>query len=174
MKLNDEQKLSLEALYLHHAVPLDQLRRTPAVLSAITSAFNNVTGLEVEPGELLRYMITRRKKSQWPTLGDRAKRFPQAIKQLTEHQRSLLRDVYEELDVTSDEILLCPKFAKRLVALFAERSGAIFPSNVLVPALFQLRKRGMLPSLREETVATADAGAFSDIAEVARRHRAKA
>lgn len=172
MKLTAEQKLCLEELYLHYAVATDQLRRAPAVLNKIAAAFCGMTGIDADPPELLRYMMNRRKNGDWPCLGARARRFPQAVRALTEHQLSLLKDSYVELDVTSDEILLQPAFAKRFCALFAQRAGAILPAHTLIPALFQLRKRGQLPTIREEVAKEnkAAAEAFADIAEVVKKY----
>lgn len=172
MKLKPDQKLCLEELYLHYAIPTDQLRRTPAVLNKLTSAFCGMTGISVEPAELLRYMMNRRKNRDWPCLGDRARRFPQAVNALTDHQLTFLKEIYVELDVTSDEILLQPSVSKQFCALFAKRAGVILPAHTLIPALFQLRKRGLLPTIREEVEKEnkSAAKAFGDIAEVVRKY----
>lgn len=171
MKLTSEQKLCAEELYLHYAVPTDQLRRKPTVLLAITAAFCNMTGLSVEPAELLRYMMNRRKNRDWPRLGDRAHRFPQALESLSDKHRAALCGIYQDLGITSDEILLRATLAKRLVDAFATRTGRILPAHILVPALFQLRKRGQLPTLCEHAAqARKNKGAFSDIAEVVKRY----
>jgi hypothetical protein len=176
MKLTIEEKLCLEELYLHYAIPTDQLRRTPAVLTRITSAFCNMTGRTVSPEELLRYMINRRKNRDWPTLGERAHRFAAALKSLTEYEVGVLKEIYVALDITSDEILLRASFAKDLVAAFARRVGRIVPSHVLVPGLLQLRKRGLLPTLCDDmegqTKRKQVAEGFEDIHEVAKKYRA--
>ena len=172
MKLTPEQKLCVEELYLHYAVPTDQLRRKPAVLSAIQAAFCNMTGVLVGSAELLRYMINRRKNQDWPRLGGRAHRFPQALGTLGEGHRSLLCDLYERLGVTSDELLLRPKLAGKLVEAFASEAGRILPVHVLVPAVLQLRKRGLLPTLKKEAAAGYGERrvAFGDVAEVVERY----
>jgi len=62
----DVEKPVLEQLYLERGVATDQLRRAPQVLMQITDAFNHITGHNIDPGLLLRYIINRRKQADWP------------------------------------------------------------------------------------------------------------
>ena len=99
------EKPVLEQLYLAHGVATDQLRRAPQVLMEITDGFNHITGRDIDPGLLLRYMFNRRKASDWPKLGPKARKFGSVLHELTPPQLEFLRQIYLELDIPSDEFL---------------------------------------------------------------------
>ncbi len=159
----DVEKPVLEALYLHHGVASDQLRRQPDVLRAITSAFNRIASRDFDEETLLRYIINRRKKTDWPTLGSSAKRFGRVTDLVTDGQLEALRQVYVELDETSDELLYQPALMKRIATLFRKATGKSVEPSVLVAIIMAKRKRGLWATIR--TPADAE---FADIADVAR------
>lgn len=169
MKLPEHEKQALEALYLHYAVATDQLRRNPAVLGRITAAFNRVTGHDFDAGTLLRYMINRRKNKDWPTLGDRARRFEPVTDQLTDTQLEILRDIYVTMDIPSDEFLFRPDLIRAIEQQFATRAGVVIQGFILVAAIMAKRKRGLWVCIREGVAREA---AFSDLNAVAKRHAA--
>lgn len=170
MRLSPEDKCCLEELYLHHAVPTDQLRRNPVVLGRICAAFRRISSCEAETPEVLRYMINRRKNKQWPRLGERARRFPPAVRELLDGEIDVLIAVYESIDIPLDEYLLRDKLPHRLASSFAEKTGRVVRAPTLVAALMAHRKRGLLPCLIEEKLSRS-AQPFSDIEEVARAQR---
>jgi hypothetical protein len=175
MKLSPEKKLCLEELYCHYTTATDQLKRSPVVLSRITAAFNNMTGCDFDSGTLLRYMVNRRKNKDWPCLGDRAQRLAPLTSVLTETQLTILEAIYVERDVTSDEYLFNPAFAKALVNEFAKRAGVIVPAATLISVIFAKRKRGDWVCIREEVADEnkAAAKAFSDMEEADRIFKQK-
>ena len=173
MRLDPPDKECLEALYKHHAVATDQLKRIPGVLSQITSAFHRLTGRDENGDELLRYMINRRKKADWPCLGNKAKQLPVPSSLLEEGDVEVLAEAYESIGVPLDEYLVTRNLPRRLADRFAHltgRTSARAPD--LVAALVAYRKRGLLVCLEEEKKSKSDE-AFSDIAEVVRMTRLK-
>lgn len=171
MKLAAAEKLCLEGLYLHHGVATDQLRRIPAVLNAITGAFNRITGQETDAPTLHRYMVNRRKNKDWPCLGDKARKFSPPADEFDEDQIAVLEAIYIEINKTSDELLFSPKTAKLLSDRFAKEIGEIVPGHKLIAAIFQKRKRGEWACIREGVKKPAVAAPFSDIPIVARKFK---
>jgi len=170
MRLKPEEKSSLEELYLHYAIPTDQLRRNAVVLGRITAAFNRLNDCEVDPPEILRYMINRRKNADWPRLEDRAKRFSSAMAELLEGEIDVLVGAYVAINVPLDEYLLRDGLGARLAQGFAMATKRTLPIPTLVAALMAYRKRGLLPCLVEvKTVGTAEP--FADIDVVAKMNR---
>lgn len=170
MKLPDDQKSCLEQLYVQNAIPLCQLLRAPGVLDRIATSFNKLCDTKYEAGVLHRYMVNRRKNRDWPRLGKRARRFKSAYKLLTDHQLKVLQDIYEQLDITSDEYLFSSEFGRMLVREFGKRTGAIIPTSTLVAVVFAKRKRGEWVCIREEIANEnrSAAHAFNDLDEVER------
>lgn len=170
MRLNPEDKCCLEELYLHYAVPTDQLRRNPAVLGRITAAFHRLTGHDEEAPELLRYMINRRKNQDWPRLGDRARRFPPAMQELLDGEIGVLAGIYESIKVPLDEYLLRTDLPRQLANAFTAATQRFVSAATLVAALMAHRKRGLLPCLMEEKTAGTQRP-FADIHVVDRAHK---
>jgi hypothetical protein len=174
MRLNPDEKCCLEELYLYYAVPTDQLRRNPVVLGRIAAAFQRLTGREEDAAELLRYMINRRKNQDWPRLGDRARRFPPAMRDLLDGEIGVLVAAYESINVPLDEYLLRADLPHRLASAFTAATQRFVAAATLVAALLAHRKRGLLPRLFEVKTAGAPQP-FADIEVVARaQHRASA
>ncbi len=157
----DVEKPVLEQLYLAHGVATDQLRRVPHVLLEITGSFNHITGRGLEPGVLLRYMINRRKQKDWPTLGTTARKFESVSDEFTPPQMEILRQIYLELDVPSDEFLFKVDLTREIENRFRGLSGVRIPGYTLVAAIVAKRKRGLWVKIREE--------GFGDIAQLAQK-----
>jgi hypothetical protein len=146
----DDDKPILEQLYLAHGVATDQLRRAPQVLMEITDAFNHITGRDIDPGLLLRYMINRRKQADWPKLGPQARKFDSVLNELTSTQIEHLRNIYLQLDIPSDEFLFKPKLVRVIEQRFEGLSGIRIPGYTLVAVIVAKRKRGLWVKIREE------------------------
>lgn len=174
MRLNPQDKLCLEELYLRYAIATDQLDRNRVVLGRITSAFRRLTGRDEDTKELLRYMINRRKNKDWPRLGERARRFPAALKELLEGEIGILSSIYTAINVPLDEYLLRDNLPRQLTDAFTARTGRFLPASTLVAAMMAHRKRGLLPCLEEEKTAAAQNQPFADIDDVDRKHRKSA
>lgn len=167
--LDGPEKQALEKLYLSYRVATDQLRRCPDVLRAIADGFERVTSRRIDAGTLLRYMINRRKDSDWPKLGANAKRFGTSLTDLLPMPLvETLKQIYVAIDIPVDEYL----FRRKLVAELERRYMAATNSNesgdVLVPVMMAFRKRGSWPTIREATAEKLQP--FADIDEVAQKH----
>ena len=173
MKLNPDDKEVLEGLYVHFAVATDQLRRNPVVLGRIRAAFNRMTDRDDGAAELLRYMINQRKNKNWPKLGDRAKKFEPALRAIREIDGVFtLCGAYERRGIPLDEYLFRPELGRDLSQRFGRLTSRVFPAQLLVAALMQLRKRGLLPCVyAEQQEQERTAAPFADIEEVDRQHR---
>jgi len=160
------EKPILEALYIQHGVASDQLRRDPAALASITATFNRLTSRDLDQGTLLRYIFNRRKNDggDWPNLGSRAKKFQPVGELLTPAQIEVLRQIYEKLDIPSDEFLFQPKLTNEIAQQFMAATGEAVSPSLLVALIVSKRKRGEWCRIREQVDA-----AFSDIDEVAKR-----
>lgn len=151
------EKPILEAIYVEHGIPLDQLRRVPEILGEITRSFNRLTSRDFSAGELLRYMINRRKNKDWPRLGSGATRLEGAANVLSNTEIEHLRTVYLSMDLPSDEFLYRPAKTAEIEARFARASGIRIPGGVLVAVIIAKRKRGEWVRIRDE---------FGDIGDI--------
>ena len=164
--LTQDQKASLEAIYLSHAVATDQLRRAPDVLADILDGFHAATGrVEIDAGLLLRYMFNRRKLKDWPTLKKRAQKFEPVESKLTTSELAALQEVYESLGETSDNLLFSTGMIRRVAQQFRELTGKTIAGSVLLAVIVSKRKRGEWLCLRNGEKA------FRDIGEVAKKHK---
>jgi len=159
------EKPILENLYVHYGVATDQLRRAPAVLSAIAAAFNRLTSRDGDPlstGLLLRYMLNRRKESDWPRLGRAARKFESVVDLLSDTETEALRRIYLTMDLPSDEFLFSPKFMRQLARAFETTCGRQVDASTLVAIILWHRKHRRWPPIRK-----AGGLGFDDIAEIA-------
>ena len=168
--LNREvEKPLLEKFYNHFLVATDQLRRCPEVLSAIADGFAFATSRRIDPGTLLRYMLNRRKDSDWPKLGAKAKRFSTSLLDLLPANFvDALRIIYINIDIPLDEYLFSRKLMAELEAKYATATRTSESGDVLVAVMMAYRKRGTWPTIREAT--PEKLRPFGDIDEVAFKH----
>jgi hypothetical protein len=163
------EKPTLEKLYVSYRVATDQLRRCPDVLRAIADGFERIASRRIDTGTLLRYMLNRRKESDWPKLGANAKRFSTSMLDLLPANLvDTLKRIYVAIDIPLDEYL----FRRKLVAEIERRYGAETRTgesgDVLVAVMIAFRKRGLWPTIREAT--PEKLRPFGDIEEVARKY----
>jgi hypothetical protein len=167
------EKPTLEKLYVSYHVPTDQLRRCPEVLWAIADGFERITSRRIDSGTLLRYMLNRRKDSDWPTLGAKAKRFNTSLLDLLPAGFvDTLKRIYLVIDIPLDEYLFRRKLVAELERRYTAETHTVETGDVLVAVMMAFRKRGLLPTIREAT--PEKLRPFDDIKEVARKHAAGA
>ena len=147
MDLADKQ--TLEGLYVAHGVATDQLRRDPATLSVITRTFNQLTGRDDSSGDLLSYMMNRRKEADWPKLGSSAKRFAPVTELLTDEQLEAVRRIYVTMDIPSDQYMCRTTLARRIADMFEASTGVRISAQVLVAVIVAKRKRGLWVRIRD-------------------------
>jgi hypothetical protein len=143
------EKPILEGLYLEHHIATDQLRRDYESLVKITRAFNQITGRDFEEGMLLQYMFNRRKAQDWPKLGTSAKKFRSVLNLLPAEQITVLKNIYLDLDITSDKFLFDPAQISKIAQRFQKETGKRIPGPTLVGIIVAKRKRGEWPKIRE-------------------------
>lgn len=162
------EKPALEKLYLSYRVATDQLRRCPEVLNSIADGFERIASRRIDPGTLLRYMINRRKDSDWPKLGAKAKRFSVSLLDLLPISFvDALKRIYVGIDIPLDEYLFRRKLVRELESRYVAATGTSETGDVLVAVMMTYRKRGLWPTIREAT--PEKLRPFGDIDEVVRR-----
>lgn len=136
------EKPVLEGLYLEYGVATDRLRRDPEALLCITRAFNRITSHNIDSGTLLRYMFNRRKAKDWPKLGSTAKKFDSELNSLSPDELFVLRQIYLDFNIFSDNFLFKPELVQKLEEQFAALTGTFISGQRLVAAIVAKRKRG--------------------------------
>lgn len=144
----DTEKPILEALYITEAAATDQLKRDPEALRRITNGFNRITSRDYDADVLLRYMINRRKNTDWPCLGERAKKFDPLRDVLSSNELEVLKNIYVGLDITSDTFLYEPSLMSQVASRFQGVAARFVAGSILVGVIMACRKRGMWPKLR--------------------------
>ncbi len=71
-------------------------------------------------------------------------------KSLSEDERSILCDIYSELGIPRDKLIMTPKGLKKLTIAFNGRSNTRVSQELLAREIMQLSKRGKLPRLRRQ------------------------
>ena len=173
ISLNIEEKQALEGLYLFHKIPTDQLKRNPSVLEKIAATFHLVSGRNIEPEKLHRYMINRRKKKDWPKLGREYVRFESPKKYLCQDDYSALRICYADIGVSIDEYLFRPELVSLLEKKFAAIADKVIGGQSLIAAMMTERKSGNW-SGSEDQAPMSKQKPFSDIEEVLAERKSQA
>lgn len=138
----NQERSSLETLYLSVGVAIDQLGLRPLLLVRLTDLFNEAVQSEFRPGEILRYLLLRRKNSDWIRLGAIAKRMTPLHCSLTLAELTALKVVYSKIDHPLDDYLLYPTLADRLALGFKVLTGVERDKWQLVGFAMYKRKIG--------------------------------
>ena len=120
---------------------------------------------------MLHYMMTRRKKKDWPTIG-RGKQpdeVHEAVK-LDAEDWPHVDAIYEELQIASDNFAATKKLSKKFAREFAKRTGKVIPPMLLAAAVICRRKSARLATLKPRS--TQDDLGFSDIDKLPSEWRA--
>ncbi|MDC0936195.1 hypothetical protein OAS39_07895 [Pirellulales bacterium] len=166
LQLKPEEDHLLRILYKQFGITTDNFPRVPDKLEEFTNTFNGLTGRSDTAPEILHYMITRRKKSNWVKLGrqKQADLEQSPSYQFTKDDWRHIDAIYEEFQIPSDNFSLDPELSKKLQDEFARRSGRIIPALVISAAMVTRRKAGKLATLKPKTTER-DLG-FADIDEL--------
>ena len=156
----------LRTLYRNFNIPTDQYPQRPDDLIRLVTSWNELTGRNESPPDVLHFMISRRKKKNWEKLGrDAGGTFTPTEVSFTEEDNKHLDSIHEEFQIASDNYALNADAAKRLQDEFARRAGRIVPAMVLAAAMISRRKAGALATLKPKAD---DQGiGFSDIDKIA-------
>lgn len=167
IRLNAHEKRLLQELYLRRRIPIDQYKKRPDALLALTTEWNQQSGRSDSPEEMIHYMITQRKQKLWVRFdGNHEPTPPHEL--LTAEQTEVLVDVFQEhvlpLEVCADALQYDNDLAEFVAREFAHRTGCVVPANSLTDKLIALRKRGFLPKVGKR--AQDEGIGFSDIDQV--------
>ena len=167
LRLVVHEEALLKHLYAERRIATDEYMRRPADLEDLVTTFNNLTGRKDSPTDLLHYMVTRRKKSQWVRLGEECLRNSSSqVIELTSDDFIVLDEIYEDLQVGSDKLVFDEEVRDKFTKEFARRTKKIVPALILAATMVRRRKGGSLATLRPDNTATPAIG-FQDIDEIA-------
>lgn len=169
LKLQPEEDNLLRTLYKQFGVTSDRYPQYPEALRDFVETWSNLTGRQDSPSELLHYIFTQRKRGLWVKLGrsPKTKYAPTEMFacRFTDEDFEHLDDIYEELQIASDNFALDDELGEKLTKEFARRTGKIVPTLVLCATMITRRKGGALTTLRPKR--DDDDLGFADIGEVA-------
>jgi hypothetical protein len=165
LRLNAEEKKALEMLYVEVGATTDNLPRVPAVLKALVDDFNALTDRNDSKEDVLHYMMTRRKKQEWPKLGHgkQLDEVHNAVKLVAEDWPHV-DAIYEELQIASDNFACDEQLSKKFAHEFAKRTGKVVPPMNLAASVICRRKSKRLATLKPRP--TQEDLGFSDIDEI--------
>ena len=145
--LSPRHREILESLYLAFRIPSDQYQRRQQDLSKLVRRWNTLTERGDSPGEVLHYIITKRKNSDWVRLdGDhkRLQTMPEDF--LSPEEWEVLQAAYDEVVVEkglgSDTLAYDAELAKQIRREFSKHTGRVVNGSLLVAAIIAKRKRG--------------------------------
>ncbi len=169
LRLQPEDDKLLRTLYKQFGVTSDNFPQFPEALQEFVQTWNNLTGRQDSPSDLLHYIFTKRKKGKWIKLGRSPKSQYTPSTNIAcrfgEGDWKQLDEIYEEFQVASDNFALDDELGQKLADEFAQRTGKIVPTLVLCAVMIRRRKDGVLTTLRPKKD-DGDLG-FGDINEIA-------
>ena len=167
LPLTPEEENSLKQLYLYHRIPVDQYRRRTAFAEKFLATWNAASGRSDSAGEIIHFMMTRRKQGRWPRFdGHHLRLKPKASDAgLTPAAWEIIREEYRLLGIGSDNFQFSPDLLTSLRARLLSELGINISAMALAAAIMDCRKDGNLGKLdpRDE----GDDIGFSDIDKVA-------
>jgi hypothetical protein len=137
----------LKHLYLAFGYPSDQYKRRPTEKARFVRRWNNLSERSDSEGDLLHFVITKRKNSQWVTFDGNYKELESMPDDfLSPQEWTYLEEAYIEVLVSknlgSDNIAYDPKLAQEIGVAFARRSARAIHAPLLLAAIEEKRKRG--------------------------------
>lgn len=173
IRLFDHERRLLVEMYLRRRIPIEQYESRSADLADLVEEWYRLTRRRDTGGELIHYMRTQRKQGQWVRFGGNHQTAP-PLPELSAEEIEILVDIYYE-NVTvlgnGSDVLAYEDETKLFIAReFADQAGRIVAADDLVAKLTAIRKRGLLPKVRDHK--KPDGAGFSDIDEVDDRDQA--
>lgn len=166
LPLAREDDALLRLLYLQWKIPTDQFARRPEDMDAFTKNWNNLAGRSDSSIELLHYIVTKRKNGQWVRLGEDHQEMPdRQHAALSGEDCMILDEIYEDLQIPSDRLVVDNEASTRFAQEFARRTGKIIPPIILSATMVTRRKNGELTTLKPKNDDGKDLG-FKDIDQV--------
>ncbi|KKL96197.1 hypothetical protein LCGC14_1846900 [marine sediment metagenome] len=170
IRLNQAEREVLEMLYLERRMAIDPYESRPRELSDLTDSFNSLTGRSDPPEDILHYMRTRRKKSDWPKVGRSALRLRDDLDGIvTPEELLVLEGIYTRIGRVhgkgNDSFAHEPELREELEHEFVRAVGRYISGGQLLAVLRDRRKSGHLERLGIPPLA--DREGFADLDEAA-------
>jgi len=158
LPLNSFEDGTLKWLYLVRRIPVDRYDHRPSDLRELTRDFNGLTDRQDSSDEILHYMRTMRKKRLWVRFDGNHLRLSAIIgDKVAADKVPVLCKIYSEIGLGLDNYSYYREKLTELEKCFFEETGIKCQGPILVGALTELRKAGVLPK-----VGPTDKGEFND------------
>jgi hypothetical protein len=166
IKLLAHERRILVELYLRWRIPVSQFKTRPDDKHAFVDEWNRLAGRNDAPGDVMHYMKTQRKRGLWVRL-NRPQQAPPLNAELTAEETEVLVDICRDnvtvLGNGSDTLDYDEDVAESIAKAFAEATGRVVPTHELVTKITALRKRGLLPRVKDQPPPPDDTVGFADI-----------
>jgi hypothetical protein len=158
----------LKAAYLRRGIHLEHYEVRQAELHDLCDEWRAHFGRAETDAEIFHYMRTKRKKHKWATMGDAGQPKVKLPDLGAEHQEVLVDLYYEhlaELGSGSDNLAYEPETVAMVETEFEHQTMRHIPGPFLVGILTDLRKRGLLPPVRQQPKQDGELG-YDDMDDV--------
>jgi hypothetical protein len=149
IRLLDHEDRLLRRLYLAARIPIDQYEKRPEDLAEFHRVWRRHSQRNDSPGELIHYMRTKRKNSQWVTFDGKHQKYSLVAWRFTPDEIDTAIAIYEQLLAStgrgSDNFAYDEGLSDKLSAEFAKRAGRVVPGLIISAVIAAVRKRGNLP-----------------------------
>lgn len=147
IRLSASDDACLREMYVAWNIPTDQYKRRPEAAQRFIVFWYTWTGRTDSWGEVLHYMMTKRKGGTWPCLGDGHERLADLPRRtLSDAEWRHLEAAYTAVVVQqlhgSDELLYSETVSAALSREFARLSGRVVSGSTLAGLVLARRKRG--------------------------------
>ena len=168
IKLLAHERRILVDLYLRWRIPVSQFKSRPEAKCKFVDEWNELSGRKDAPGDVMHYMKVQRKRGLWVRLDGNYQAAPPKV-ELSAEETEVLVDICREnvtaLGHGSDTLDFDDEVSERIAKAFAQETGRVVPMHQLVTKITALRKRGLLPKVKDQPPRK-DEGGFGDIAEI--------
>jgi hypothetical protein len=170
IRIYGHERQFLVEIYLLKKIPIDQYEVRQADLHRLGQEWRAHCQCTESDQEILHYMRTQRKSGLWVRFDGVHQSAPVLPKLPAEHMEVLIDIYYEHLitfDNGSDVLAYEPEIAKMVETEFEHRTMRRVPARQLIGILTAVRKRGLLPKVRDHEKRGDPGIGFSDIDDVA-------
>jgi len=172
IRLSPDEDQLLRTLHRQSGIPDGQFPQRPRFWTRFTEVWNEATGRNDSPEEILHYIMTRRKRpmgrpGRWEPFGSDYERLRTPEPSLlTGEQWEVVDALYVEMGLGADNFLIDTDARAELLKRFAARTGEHLSDLLFVAAMIARRKGARLPKIGQSSDGEGDVG-FGDIDEVA-------
>lgn len=165
IRLSPDENNLLRTLHKQSGVPDGQFPQRPSFWREFTDTWNEATGRNDSPEELLHYIVTQRKQAKWFRFdGDYERLATPSFDLLSDEEWKVVETIYVDMGHAADNFLYDGELRSELLARFIQRTGRHIPDLVFSAALIARRKRGWLPKTESRDH---NSIGFSDLDDVA-------